>query len=75
MVFWKKILLLPPFLVKKGKKTSVFEDKCFLSKMFSQIKMQAATNWPSHLKKHQTFIFFSNDKVNAIFKNYIFRDF
>ena len=76
MVFWKKILLLPSFLVKKGKKkTSVFEDKCFLSKMFSQIKMQAATNWPSHLKKHQTFIFFSNDRVNAIFKNYIFRDF
>ena len=43
---------------KKEKKPSVFEDKCFLCKMFSQIKMQAATNWPSHLKKHQTFKFF-----------------
>ena len=26
--------------------------------MFYQIKMQAATNWSSHLKKHQTFQFF-----------------
>ena len=25
--------------------------------MFYQIKMQAATNWSSHLKKHQTFGF------------------
>ena len=51
MVFWKKILLLPRFLVKNAKKKKkVFEDKWFLSKMFSQIKMQAATNWPSHLK-------------------------
>ena len=36
---------------KRKKNNSVFEDKCFLSKMFSKIKMQAATNWPSHLKK------------------------
>ena len=50
MVFWKKILLLPRFLVKNAK-NNVFEDKWFLSKMFSQIKMQAATNWSSHLKK------------------------
>ena len=50
MVFWKKNLLLPRFLVKKCKKKNVFEDKCFLSKVFSQIKMQAATNWSSHLK-------------------------
>ena len=36
------------------KKTNeVFEDKWFLSKMFSQIKMQAATNWSRHFKKHQ----------------------
>ena len=26
--------------------------------MFYQIKMQAATNWSSHRKKHQTFQFF-----------------
>ena len=50
MVFWKKNLLLPRFLVKNAK-NNVFEDEWFLSKMFSQIKMQAATNWSSHLKK------------------------
>ena len=58
-------------------KKNFCEDKWFLSKMFSQIKMQAATNWSSHLKKHQTLDFVSNDRYvfNAIFKNYIFRDF
>ena len=45
------------FLVKNSK-NNIFEDKCFLSKMFYQIKMQTATNWSSHLKKHQTFQFF-----------------
>ena len=39
-------------------KKNIFEDKCFFSKMFYQIKMQAATNWSSTLKKHQTFDFF-----------------
>ena len=39
-------------------KNNIFEDKCFLGEMFYQIKMQAATNWSSHLKKHQTFEFF-----------------
>ena len=43
------------FFVKKNAKNNVFEDKWFLSKMISQIKMQAATNWSSHIKKHQTF--------------------
>ena len=60
MVFRKKILLLLRFWVKNAKNT-VFEDKWFWSKVFSQIKMQAATNWFSHLKKHQTFDFFSNE--------------
>ena len=60
---------------KKCKKKC--EDKLFLNKMISQIKMHAATNWSNHLKKHQTFDFVSNDRYvfNAIFKNYIFRDF
>ena len=77
MVFWKIFLLLPRLMVKNAKKKKNCEDKWFLSKMFSQIKMQAATNWSSHLKKHQTFDFVSNDRYvfNAIFKNYIFRDF
>ena len=39
-------------------KKKVLEDKWFLSKMFSQIKMQAATNWSRHFKKHQTFVLF-----------------
>ena len=46
------------FLGVKNAKNKIFEDKCFLSKMFYQIKMQAATNWSSHLKNHQTFQFF-----------------
>ena len=54
MVFWKSFLVRLRFLVKNAK-NNIFEDKCFLGKMFYQIKMQAATNWSSHLKKHQTF--------------------
>ena len=57
MVFWKSFLVLLRFSVKNAK-NYIFEDKCVLSKMFYQIKMQAATNWYSHLKKHQTFQFF-----------------
>ena len=53
----EKFFVLLRFLVKKAKK-NFFEDRCFLSKMFYQIKMQMATNWSSHLKKHQTFDFF-----------------
>ena len=56
-VFRKSFLALLRFLVKNAK-NKIFEDKCFLSKMFYQIKMQAATNWSSHLKKHETFDFF-----------------
>ena len=54
MVFWKSFLVHLRFLVKNAKK-NILEDKFFFSKMFYQIKMQAATNWSSHLKKHQTF--------------------
>ena len=57
MVFRKSFLALLRFLVKNAK-NNFFEDKCFLSKMFYIVKMQAATNWSSHLKKHQTFEFF-----------------
>ena len=46
------------FFWLKMQKNSIFEDKCFLSKMFYQINMQAATNWSSDLKKHQAFQFF-----------------
>ena len=41
MLFWKSFLALLCFLVKNAK-NNIFEDKCFLSKMFYQIKMQAA---------------------------------
>ena len=58
------------------KKTNkVFGDKWFLSKLFYQIKMQAATNWSRHFKKHQTFDLFQTTDFNAIFKNYIFPSF
>ena len=68
MVFWKSFLVLLRFLVKNAK-NNIFEDKCFLSKMFYQIKVQAATNWSSHLKKHQTFLsFFSNDRFLCNFQ-------
>ena len=75
MVSWKSFLALLRFLVKTAK-NNIFEDKCFLSKMFYQIKMQAATNWSNHLKKHQTFDFFSNDRFFMQFsKIAFFRDF
>ena len=45
MLFWKRFLLPPRFLVKNAKNI-VFEDKWFLSKIFYQIKMQAATGCP-----------------------------
>ena len=74
MVFWKSFLVLLRFWVKDAK-NNIFEDKCFSSKMFYQIKMQAATNWGSHLKKRQTFQFFKRQIFYAMFKNRIFRDF
>ena len=57
MVVGKSFLLLRCFWVKNAK-NNVFADKWFLSNRFYQIKMQAATNWSSQLKKLQTFGFF-----------------
>ena len=57
MVFLKSFLLLPRFLVKNTK-NNIFEDKCFSSKMFYQIKMQPAANWSSHLKNIKLLNFF-----------------
>ena len=62
------------FLVKNAK-NNIVEDKCFLSKMFYQIKMQAATNWSSHLKKHQKFQFFKRHIFMQFSKIAFFRDF
>ena len=65
------------FFLVKNAKSNIFDDKCFLSKMFYQIKMQAATNWSSHLKK--TFDFFQTrdflcsfqkSHFSEIFKNH-----
>ena len=36
--------------------------------MFHQIKIQAATNWSSHLKKHQTFEFFQTTNFLSNFQ-------
>ena len=75
MVFWKSFLVLLRFLVKNAK-NNIFEDKCFLSIMFYQIKMQAATNWTSHLKKHQSFQFFQTTDFFIQFSKIVFfRDF
>ena len=75
MVFWKRFLVLLRFLVKNAK-NNIFEDKCFLGKMFYQIKMQAATNWSSHLKKTSNISIFSNDRFFMQFsKIAFFRDF
>ena len=75
MLFWKSFLVFLRFLVKNAK-NYIFEDKCFLSKIFYQIKMQAATNWSSHLKKHQTFHFFQmTDFFMQFSKIAFFRDF
>ena len=75
MVFWKSFLVLLRFLVKNVK-NNIFEDKCFLSEMFYQIKMQAATNWSSHLKKNIKISIFSNDRFFIQFSNItFFRDF
>ena len=58
------------------KKKNIFEDNCFLSKTFYQIKAQTATNWSSHLKKHQTFQFFQmTDFFMQFSKIAFFRDF
>ena len=71
MVFWKRSLLPPRFLVKNAK-NNVFEDKWFLSKIFYQIKMQAATYWSSHPKKHQTFDFFQTTDFLRNFQKFHF---
>ena len=64
-VFWLKM-----------QKTTFLKINVFLSKMFYQIKMQAATNWSSHLKKHQTFQFFqTTDFFMQFSKIAFFRDF
>ena len=75
VVSWKSFLALLRFWVKNAK-NNIFEDKCFLSKMFYQIKMQAATNWSNHLKKHQTFDFFQTTDFLCNFQKItFFRDF
>ena len=68
VVFWKVFLYFTVFWLKMQEK-NFFEDKCFLSKIFYQIKMQAATNWSSHLKKHQTFDFFQTTDFLCNFQN------
>ena len=73
MVFLKSFLALLRFLVKNAK-NNFLTDKCSLSKMFYQIKMQAATNWSSHLKKHQTFEFFQTTDFLCNFQKSYFSE-
>ena len=75
--FLEKFSFSSSFLVKNAK-NNVFEDKYFFSKIFYQIKMQAATNWSSHLKniKHLNFIKerflcnFQKSHFSEIFENH-----
>ena len=57
MVFWKSFLVLLRLFWLKMQKTTFLKINVFLVKCLT-IKMQAATNWSSNLKKHQTFQFF-----------------
>ena len=70
MVFWKSFFLYFFEFFVKNAKNNIFEDKCFLSKMLYQIKMQPVTNW----SRHQTFQFVQTvgQIFYAIFKNHIF---
>ena len=73
MVFWKSFLVLLRFLDKNAK-NNIFENKCFLSKIFYQIKMQAATNWSSHLKKTSNIFIFSSDRFFMHFSKITFSE-
>ena len=73
VLFLKSFLALLRFLVKNAK-NNIFEGKCSLSKMFYQIKMQAATNWSSHHKKHQTFEFFQTTDFLCNFQKSYFSE-
>ena len=76
MVFWIKISFNSSFFGKNVKKNNVFEDKWFLRKIFSQIKMQAATNWSGHRKKIKHLIFFQMTDLLCNFqKSHFFRNF
>ena len=77
MVFWKKKSFTSSLFWLKMKKKNVFEDTWFVSRMIYQIKMQAATNWSSHLQNHLTFdFFFSNNRFfTQCLKITLFRDF
>ena len=72
MVFWKSFLVLLRFFLVKNAKNNIFEDKCFLSKMFYEIEMQAATNWSIHLKKTSNISSFSNERVFMQFSKIAF---
>ena len=71
VVFWKSFLVLLRFLVKNAK-NNIFEDKCFLSKVFYQINMQGAQTGLAILKNIKHLNFFKRQFFYAIFKNRIF---
>ena len=73
MLFWKSFLVLLRFLVKNAK-NNIFEDKCFFSKMFYQIKMQAATNWSSNLKKTSSISIFQGERFFMQFSKIAFSE-
>ena len=54
---------------KKTTTTKFLKINSFLSKMFSQIKMQAATNWSRHFIKIKHLIFFKRQILMQFSKN------
>ena len=71
VVFLKSFLVLLRFLVKNAK-NNIFEDKCFFSKMFYQIKIGRLQTGLAILKNIKHFNFFKRQIFYAIFKNRIF---
>ena len=57
VVFLEKFTFPSSFFFLNAK-NNVFEDKWFWSKIFYQIKIQANTNWSSHLKNIKHLIVF-----------------
>ena len=75
MVFWKKNSFTSSFLGKKMKKKKFLKINGFLSKMFSQIKMQALQTGLGTLKNIKHLIFLNDRFLMQFSKITFFRAF
>ena len=74
VVFWKSFRVLLRFLVKNAK-NNIFEDKCFLGKMFYRMKCMRLQTGLAIIKNIKHLNFFERQIFYAIFKNRIFQRF